>query len=87
VSFPTVQAIHELPTEVTAGITQRSVDARRPAFGVVAGPARSHNHHYGLARSDGVTPWGTAPMEVVWKAGELLYVSVPRLISASTAMR
>jgi len=27
-------------------------------------------------RSDGVTPWGEAPMEVVWKGSELLYVAV-----------
>ncbi|HEX3779760.1 MAG TPA: hypothetical protein VHX38_08820 [Pseudonocardiaceae bacterium] len=67
--------MHELLTQVTADLAQRSVDAWRPAFG--SSPGRQEATVIaGLTRSDGVTPWGTAPMEVVWKAGELLYIAV-----------
>ena len=37
-------------------------------------------------RSDKVTPWGRAPIEVVWKAGELLYVAVLEYVRATAAL-
>jgi hypothetical protein len=75
VSLPTVQAMHKLLIEVAEDTAQRSVDAWRPAFG--SSPARREVATIAaLTRSDGVTPWGQAPMEVVWKASELLYMAV-----------
>jgi hypothetical protein len=74
-SLPTVQAMHKLLIEVAEDIAQRSVGAWRPAFG--SSPARREVATIAaLTRSDGVTPWGQAPMEVVWKASELLYMAV-----------
>jgi hypothetical protein len=72
---PSVRAMHELLAEITEDVAQRSVDAWRPAFG--SSSARKEAEAVsGLLRSDGATPWGTAPIEVVWKASELLYVAV-----------
>jgi hypothetical protein len=67
--------MHNLLTEVTDDIAQRSVDAWRPAFGT----SRARQEAEAIAAfkcSDGVTPWGQEPMEVVWRASELLYVAV-----------
>jgi hypothetical protein len=74
-SLPMVQAMHELLIEVTEDIAQRSVDAWRPAFGSSLA-RREAAAVAALTRSDGVTAWGQAPLEVVWKASELLYVAV-----------
>jgi len=74
-AFPTVQAMHKLLIEVTGDIAQRSVDAWRPAFG--SSLARREIAFIAtLTCGDGVTLWGQAPLEVVWKASELLYVAV-----------
>lgn len=67
--------MHKLLTEVTDDIAQRSVEAWRPAFGT----SRARQEAETIAafkRCDGVTPWGQAPMQVVWKASELLYIAV-----------
>jgi hypothetical protein len=37
-------------------------------------------------RSDGVTLWGQAPMEVIWKASELLYVAVLEYARAAATL-
>jgi hypothetical protein len=75
VSLPTVRAMHKLLIEVAEDIAQRSVDAWRPAFG--SSPAlREAAAIATLTCSDGVTPWGHTPLEVVWKASELRYIAV-----------
>jgi hypothetical protein len=63
-----------LLAELTEDFAKRSAEAWRPAYGSPRG-RREADSVAGLMRSDGVTPWGTAPMEVVWKASELLYVA------------
>src|SRR4051794_32461764 len=77
--------MHELLTEVTADIAQRSVGAWRPAFGSSPGQQEA-TATAALIRSDGVTPWGTTPIEVVWKAGELLYMAVLERARAATRL-
>jgi hypothetical protein len=67
--------MRELLTEVTDDISRRSVEAWRPAFGT----SRARKEAETIAAfkcSDGVTPWSQAPMQVVWKASELLYIAV-----------
>jgi hypothetical protein len=72
--MPSVSAMQALLAELTEDFARRSAEAWRPAFGSSRG-RREADSVSGLMRSDGVTPWGTAPMEVVWKASELLYVA------------
>jgi hypothetical protein len=66
--------MQELLTEITEDFARRSVDSWRPAFGSSRGRQEA-DATAALMRSDGVTPWGTAPIEVVWKASELLYAA------------
>jgi hypothetical protein len=72
--MPSVNAMHALLTEVTEDFAGRSVEAWRPAFGSSPGQREAEAIAI-LMRSDGVTPWGQAPMEVVWKASELMYAA------------
>ena len=72
--MPSVNAMHALLTEVTEDFARRSVEAWRPAFGSSPGRREAEATAI-LMRSDGVTPWGQAPMEVVWKASELMYAA------------
>ncbi len=66
--------MHMLLTEVTENLARRSMDTWRPAYG--SSPANQETRATAvLKRSDKVTPWGEAPMTVVWKASGLLYVA------------
>jgi hypothetical protein len=74
--------MHDFLTEVTDDLAGRSTSAWRPAFGT--SPALKEAEDIAvLLRSDGSTPWGTAPMEVVWKAAELQYVAVLEYVRAA----
>lgn len=77
--------MHALLTEVTEDIAQRSADAWRPGFGTSRG-RREVEAAALLKRNDGLTPWGRAPIEAVWKAGELLYVAVLEYARATAAL-
>jgi hypothetical protein len=73
--MPSTYAMHDLLAEVTDDLAKRSITAWGPAFGT--SPALKEAEDIAaILRSDGVTAWGTAPMEVVWKAAQLLYVAV-----------
>jgi hypothetical protein len=73
--IPTVEQLRALLAEVTADLALRSVGVWRPVYG--PSPARTEvDEERGRLRSDGVTLWGPAPMEVIWKASELLSAAV-----------
>lgn len=75
VRMPSTYAMHDLLAEVTDDLAKRSITAWGPAFGT--SPAvKEAEDTAAILRSDGATAWGTAPMEVVWKAAQLLYVAV-----------
>jgi hypothetical protein len=62
-----------LLAEITEDFASRSTEAWRPAF-VSSQGRREADSIAGLIRSDGAS-WGAAPIEVVWKASELLYAA------------
>ena len=72
--MPSVSAMQALIAELTEDFVRRSAEAWNPAFGSSRG-RREADSVADLMRRDGVTPWGISTMEVVWKAGELLYVA------------
>lgn len=72
---PTTEQMQALLTEATATLAQSSVGICSP--GARAAQARQEADQVSsLVRSDGVTPWGTAPAEVVWKSADLLMAAV-----------
>lgn len=74
-NIPGVEQQRELLSEVTSTLGHRCTDIWRPAYGPCT--ARRERDEVGSRlRSDGVTPWGPAQMEVVWKAAELLSTAV-----------
>lgn len=80
-----VAELHHLLATVTEDLAKRSVDAWKPAYG--SSQARNEADSTAkLTRSDGVTLWGDAPMTVVWKASELLYVAALEFVRATAAL-
>jgi hypothetical protein len=70
-----VEQQRELLTEVCDTLAHRCTGIWRPTYGPA--PARKERDEVSSRlRSDGVTPWGPAPMEVVWKGAELLSMAV-----------
>jgi hypothetical protein len=82
---PAVGELRALLTEVTADLAQRSADAWHPAYGSSQARAEA-DEVTGRLRSDGTTPWGSAPVEVIWKAGELLSAAVLEYARAAAAL-
>jgi hypothetical protein len=72
--MPSVSGMQALLAEITEDFARRSVEAWRPAFGSSRG-RREADATAVLMCSDGKTLWGTAPIEVGWKASEPLYVA------------
>lgn len=82
---PSVASLHALLSEVTDDLAARSADAWRPTFRLSQG-RREAESTATLKRSDGVTAWGQAPIQVVWKASELIYVAVLEYARAAAAI-
>jgi hypothetical protein len=77
--------MRDLLAAITEDVATRSIDAWHPGFG--KSPARNEAEAVAIrTRSDGVTPWDQAPMEVVWKASELLYVATLGYTRATAAL-
>lgn len=84
-SIPSVEQQRELLTEVTGTLAHLSTDIWHPTYGPC--PARKEREEVSSRlRSDGATAWGPTPMQVVWKASELLSTAVFEYARAAAAL-
>lgn len=82
---PSVHHMRTLLSEVTEHFARQRYDSWRQAYG--RSRARTEaTETAGCYRRDGVTSWGAAPLEVVWRASQLQYIAVLEHVRAAAAL-